>query len=161
MILRAGLSPEVRWTPGAFCLWVDAYSALLRYGAIGRAVLGEDFDAGVGDRLVSFALPPFAAGLNLSKDLLDGLRSGSISGRKTNRAPTSWASSMSGSGSTLLRNRPQHQALFQDSLSPAAANQGPILVGTVRNLVCGAIVTPMEGAYGNQERHPGRFAGGA
>ena len=28
-------------------------------------------------------------------------------------------------------------------------------------LVCGAIVTPMEGAYGNQERHPGRFAGGA
>jgi hypothetical protein len=35
------------------------------------------------------------------------------------------------------------------------------LAGTVRNLVCGAIVTPMEGAYGNQERHPGRFAGGA
>jgi adenylate kinase family enzyme len=33
--------------------------------------------------------------------------------------------------------------------------------GTVRNLVCGAIVTPMEGAYGNQERHPRRFAGGA
>src|SRR6202042_3035563 len=33
--------------------------------------------------------------------------------------------------------------------------------GAVRNLVCGAIVTPMEGAYGNQERHPGRFAGGA
>jgi hypothetical protein len=33
--------------------------------------------------------------------------------------------------------------------------------GTVRNLVCGAIVTPMEGAYGNQEGHPGRFAGGA
>jgi hypothetical protein len=33
--------------------------------------------------------------------------------------------------------------------------------GSVRNLVCGAIVTPMEGAYGNQERHPGRFAGGA
>ena len=33
--------------------------------------------------------------------------------------------------------------------------------GTVRNLVCGAIVTPMEGVYGNQERHPGRFAGGA
>ena len=32
--------------------------------------------------------------------------------------------------------------------------------GTVRNLVCGAIVTPMEGAYGNQEGHPGRFAGG-
>ena len=28
-------------------------------------------------------------------------------------------------------------------------------------IVCGAIVTPMEGAYGNQERHPGRFAGGA
>ena len=27
-------------------------------------------------------------------------------------------------------------------------------------LVCGAIVTPMEGAYGNQERHPRRFAGG-
>jgi hypothetical protein len=37
---------------------------------------------------------------------------------------------------------------------------GP-LCGTVRNLVCWAIVTPMEGAYGNQERHPGRFAGGA
>ena len=36
-----------------------------------------------------------------------------------------------------------------------------LLHGTVRNLVCGAIVTPMEGAYGNQERHPGRFAGGA
>ena len=32
--------------------------------------------------------------------------------------------------------------------------------GTVRNLVCGAILTPMEGAYGNQEGHPGRFAGG-
>ena len=28
-------------------------------------------------------------------------------------------------------------------------------------IVCGAIVTPMEGAYGNQERDPGRFAGGA
>ena len=28
-------------------------------------------------------------------------------------------------------------------------------------IVCGAIVTPMEGAYGNQERHPGQFAGGA
>ena len=28
-------------------------------------------------------------------------------------------------------------------------------------IVCGAIVTPMEGAYGDQERHPGRFAGGA
>jgi putative transposase len=27
--------------------------------------------------------------------------------------------------------------------------------------VCGAILTPMEGAYGNQERHSGRFAGGA
>ena len=36
-----------------------------------------------------------------------------------------------------------------------------LATGTVRNLVCGAIVTPMEGAYGNQERHPGRFAGGA
>ena len=32
--------------------------------------------------------------------------------------------------------------------------------GTVRNLVCWAIVTPMEGAYGNQERHPGQFTGG-
>ena len=30
-----------------------------------------------------------------------------------------------------------------------------------QEFVCGAIVTPMEGAYGNQERHPGRFAGGA
>jgi hypothetical protein len=29
-----------------------------------------------------------------------------------------------------------------------------------RNRQCGAIVTPMEGAYGNQERHPRRFAGG-
>ena len=38
---------------------------------------------------------------------------------------------------------------------------GDKIVGTVRNLVCGAIVTPMEGAYGNQERDPGRFAGGA
>ena len=28
-------------------------------------------------------------------------------------------------------------------------------------LVCGAIMTPMEGAYGNQERPPGRFTGGA
>ena len=25
----------------------------------------------------------------------------------------------------------------------------------------GPLSTPMEGAYGNQERHPGRFAGGA
>ena len=33
--------------------------------------------------------------------------------------------------------------------------------GTVKDLVCRAIVTPMEGAYGNQERHPRRFAGGA
>ena len=33
--------------------------------------------------------------------------------------------------------------------------------GCQRILVCGAIVTPMEVAYGNQERHPGRFAGGA
>ena len=35
------------------------------------------------------------------------------------------------------------------------------LVGDCQEiLVCGAIVTPMEGAYGNQEGHPGRFAGG-
>jgi hypothetical protein len=27
--------------------------------------------------------------------------------------------------------------------------------GTVRNLVCGAIVTPMEGDYGDQEGHIG------
>ena len=33
------------------------------------------------------------------------------------------------------------------------------LVGTVRNLVCGAIVTPTEGAYGDQERHPGPASG--
>ena len=32
-------------------------------------------------------------------------------------------------------------------------------VGTVRNLVCGAIVTPTEGAYGDQERHPGPASG--
>src|SRR4051812_31960752 len=31
--------------------------------------------------------------------------------------------------------------------------------GTVRNLVCGAIVTPTEGAYGDQERHPGPASG--
>src|SRR5271166_724496 len=37
---------------------------------------------------------------------------------------------------------------------------GRLGAGTVRNLVCGAILTPMEGAYGNQEGHPGRFAGG-
>jgi len=33
------------------------------------------------------------------------------------------------------------------------------LVGTVRNLVGGAIVTPTEGAYGDQERHPGPASG--
>jgi hypothetical protein len=43
----------------------------------------------------------------------------------------------------------------------ASGKLPPMLTETVRNLVCGAIVTPMEGAYGNQERHPGRFAGGA
>jgi hypothetical protein len=32
-------------------------------------------------------------------------------------------------------------------------------VGTVRNLVCEAIVTPMEGDYGNQERYPGSAFG--
>ncbi len=30
-----------------------------------------------------------------------------------------------------------------------------ISVGTVRNLVCWAIMTPMEGAYGNQKEHAG------
>jgi len=35
----------------------------------------------------------------------------------------------------------------------------PIEMGTVRNLVCGAIVTPTEGAYGDQERHPGPASG--
>jgi general secretion pathway protein M len=45
-------------------------------------------------------------------------------------------------------------ATLQQLMEPAVAKAG----GT---LVCGAIVTPMEGAYGDQERHPGRFAGGA
>src|ERR1700691_4062102 len=40
-------------------------------------------------------------------------------------------------------------------------DRGLPAMGTVRNLVCGAIMTPMEGAYGNQERHPGRFTCGA
>jgi hypothetical protein len=30
-----------------------------------------------------------------------------------------------------------------------------VVNGTVRNLVCGAIVTPMEGDYGDQEGHIG------
>src|SRR5688572_33302773 len=30
---------------------------------------------------------------------------------------------------------------------------------TVRNFVCEAIVTPTEGAYGDQERHPGPASG--
>ena len=42
----------------------------------------------------------------------------------------------------------------------STGSYGAGLLGSVRNLVCGAIVTPMEGAYGNQERHPRRFAGG-
>ena len=33
--------------------------------------------------------------------------------------------------------------------------------GTVRNLVCEAILKLMEGGYGDQEEHTGRFAGGA
>jgi len=45
------------------------------------------------------------------------------------------------------------QALDADAL---AATLGR---GTVRNLVCGAIVTPTEGAYGDQERHPGPASG--
>ena len=35
------------------------------------------------------------------------------------------------------------------------------LKGTVRDFVSGAIVTPMEGAHGHQEGHPGSAAGGA
>jgi hypothetical protein len=45
-------------------------------------------------------------------------------------------------------------------LDPSSAGGGSRETpGTVRNLVCGAIVTPTEGAYGDQERHPGPASG--
>ena len=56
-------------------------------GAFGGRVLGEDFAAGVGDRLVGFALPPFRSRvLNLAKTCSMGLRSGEYFGKKTRRA---------------------------------------------------------------------------
>jgi hypothetical protein len=65
----------------------------------------------------------------------------------------------SGSGAIDLTDLiDQGSAEDRGALVPKTAT---IITGTVRNLVCGAIMTPMEGAYGNQERHPGRFTGGA
>jgi Arm DNA-binding domain len=67
-----------------------------------------------------------------------------------------------GMARTKSSERARERTLTDDELSRvwrAASASGTF--GTVRNLVCGAIVTPMEGAYGNQERDPGRFAGGA
>ena len=52
------------------------------------------------------------------------------------------------------RSRPQ-------LLQLVAVTRSPWCWDCLRKLLCGAIVTPMEGAYGNQERDPGRFAGGA
>ena len=60
--------------------------------------------------------------------------------------------------------RGAHAQLGEHTIGPLLGEEVLVLTagdGSVRNLVCGAIVTPMEGAYGNQERHPGRFAGGA
>ncbi len=57
-------------------------------------------------------------------------------------------------GHVLMENR--------NGLAVAAAlTQATGTAGTVRNLVCEAIVTLMEGAYGGQEEHPGRSAGRA
>jgi CRP-like cAMP-binding protein len=61
-------------------------------------------------------------------------------------------------------------AVLEDGMTPEMTTIGPEGVvglaamlgkpeGTVRNLVCGAIVTPTEGAYGDQERHPGPASG--
>ena len=56
-----------------------------------------------------------------------------------------------------------HQKVYLDAqpLQPGGGDPLALVLGLSGNLVCGAIVTPMEGAYGNQERDPGRFAGGA
>jgi transposase len=53
----------------------------------------------------------------------------------------------------LTATEPPHEATHWTGAAMAKA------VGTVRNLVCGAIVTPTEGAYGDQERHPGPASG--
>ena len=58
--------------------------------------------------------------------------------------------------------RGAHAQLGEHTIGPLLGEEVLVLTAVgCQNLVCGAIVTPMEGAYGNQERHPGRFAGGA
>ena len=54
-----------------------------------------------------------------------------------------------------------HDAIFGKETQQCWDHQGAHGQGLSGIQVCGAIVTPMEGAYGNQERHSGRFVGGA
>jgi hypothetical protein len=58
-------------------------------GAFGGRVLGEDFTASGGDRLVALRLRLSQQSFELGEDLLDGVEVGEYSGRKMRRAPTS------------------------------------------------------------------------
>jgi hypothetical protein len=57
-------------------------------GAFCGRVLGEDFAACVGDRLVASRFGLSQQSLELGEDLLDGVEVGEYLGRKTRRAPT-------------------------------------------------------------------------
>lgn len=60
-----------------------------------------------------------------------------------------------------LAERVLNAEIDDDLDGEAAAGKRNSRNGTVRNLVCEAILTLMEGGYGDQEDHTGRFAGWA
>ena len=71
----------------ASCFWVYAYPAFLRYAAhsVG-GVLGEDFAAGVGDRLVASGSRLSQQSFELGEDLLDRIEVGGVFRQKDEAA---------------------------------------------------------------------------
>jgi putative transposase len=62
-------------------------------------------------------------------------------------------------GLSVRKRRARRKAV--GARAPILVEAKPNARGTVVNLVLGAILTPMEGAYGNQEGHTGSAAGRA
>jgi Transposase domain (DUF772) len=54
----------------------------------------------------------------------------------------------------------EYLSVLDDAAFSGATPVEPKVIGTVRNFVRGAIIAPMEGEYGDQERHAGRSFGG-
>jgi hypothetical protein len=101
---------------------------------------------------------PLFVGLDVSKSWVDSADSAGRKQRVSNDAAALTAP-LEGYRGVCANMVCEATGGCERALLQVAAERAP--PGTVRNLVCGAIVTPMEGVYGNQERHPGRFAGGA